>query len=102
MLHSVKLSTAIIAAIRDLAKEMGVHLQSYSDTKVLTETINKNVTFYCEYVKNEYELLSDIAAEGLETYTISLIKAPFSVGCMTFLIIARIYASTLFLLVKPS
>lgn len=68
MLHSVKLSTDIIARIRDLAKEMGVHLQSYSDTKVLTESINKNVTFYCEYVKNECELLPDIAAEGLETY----------------------------------
>lgn len=68
MLHSVKLSTDIIAEIRDLAKEMGVHLQSYSDTKVLTESINKNVTFYCEYVKNECELLPDIAAEGLETY----------------------------------
>ncbi len=68
MLHSVKLSTDIIAQIRDLAKKMGVHIQSYSDTKVLTESINKNVTFYCEYVKNEYELLSDIAAEGLETY----------------------------------
>lgn len=68
MLHSVKLSTDIIAGIRDLAKEMGVHLQSYSDTKVLTESINKNVTFYCEYVKNEYELLPDIAGEGMDTY----------------------------------
>lgn len=68
MLHSVKLSVDIIAPIRDLAKEMGVHLQSYSDTHVLTESINKNVTFYCEYVKNDYKLLPDIAAEGLETY----------------------------------
>ncbi len=68
MLHSVKLSTDIIAGIRDLAKEMGVHLQSYSDAKVLTESVNKNVTFYCEYVKNEYELLPDIAGEGMDTY----------------------------------
>lgn len=68
MLHSVKLSVDIIAQIRDLAKEMGIHLQSYSDTKVLTETVNKNVTFYCDYVKNDYELLPDIAAEGMETY----------------------------------
>ncbi len=68
MLHSTKLSTDIIAKIRDLAKTMGVHLQSYSDTHVLTESINKNVTFYCEYVKNDYELLPDIAAEGLESY----------------------------------
>ncbi len=68
MLHSVKLSMDIIAGIRDLAKEMGVHLQSYSDTHVLTESINKNVTFYCDYVKNKYELLPDIAAKGLETY----------------------------------
>ncbi len=68
MLHSVKLSVDIIAKIRDLAKEMGVHLQSYSDTHVLTESINKNVTFYCEYVKNDYELLPDLATEGRETY----------------------------------
>lgn len=68
MLHSAKLSVDIIAKIRDLAREMNIHLQSYSDTKVLTETINKNVTFYCEYVKNDYDLLPDIAAEGLETY----------------------------------
>lgn len=68
LLHSVKLSVDIIAKIRDLAKEMGVHVQSYSDTHVLTESINKNVTFYCEYVKNDYQLLPDLAAEGLETY----------------------------------
>lgn len=68
MLHSVKLPVDVIAQIRDLAKEMGVHLQSYSDTHVLTESINKNVTFYCEYVKNDYKLLPDLAAEGLETY----------------------------------
>ena len=68
MLHSAKLSLDIIAKIRDLAKAMGLHLQSYSDTKVLTESINKNVTFYCEYVKNDYELLPDIAEEGLESY----------------------------------
>lgn len=68
MLHSVKLSVEIVAKIRDLAKEMGVHLQSYSETKVLSEAENKHVTFYCDYVKMECELLPDIAAEGLETY----------------------------------
>lgn len=68
MLHSVKLSTDIIATVRDIAKEMGVHLQSYSETTVLSETVNKHVTFYSEYVKMDYEILPDIAAEGLESY----------------------------------
>ena len=68
MLHSVKLSVDLVAQIRDLAKEMGVHIQSYSDTKVLTEHDNETVKFYCSYSKNEYEVLPDIAAKGFETY----------------------------------
>ncbi len=68
MLHSAKLSTDIIAIVRDIAKEMGVHLQSYSETTVLSETVNKHVTFYSEYVKMNYEILPDIAAEGLDSY----------------------------------
>lgn len=68
VLHSVKLPLDVIAQIRDLAKQEGVHLQSYSETKVLSENVNKNVTFYCEYVKMEYDLIPDLASAGLETY----------------------------------
>lgn len=68
LLYSVKLPLDVIAQIRDLAKQEGVHLQSYSETKVLSENENKNVTFYCEYVKMEYDLIPDLAADGLETY----------------------------------
>lgn len=68
MLHSVKLSVEIVGVIRDIAKEMGVHLQSYSETTVLSEAVNSNLTYYCDYVKMNYEILPDIAAKGLETY----------------------------------
>lgn len=68
MLHSAKLSTDIIATVRDIAREMGVHLQSYSETEVLSEAVNKQVIFYCDYVKMNYKILPDIAAEGLDSY----------------------------------
>lgn len=68
MLYSAKISTDVIAKIRNLAKEMNVHLQSYSETRVLSEQITEHLDFYCNYVKMDYQIIPDIAAEGLETY----------------------------------
>lgn len=68
MLYSAKISTDVIAKIRNLAKEMNVHLQSYSETMVLSEQVTKHLEFYCDYVKMDYELIPDIAGEGMDTY----------------------------------
>lgn len=68
MLYSSKLPVELVAPIRDLAKEMNLHIQSYSETKVLTEEINPSVTYYCDYVKIGYDVVADLAAKGLDTY----------------------------------
>ncbi len=68
LLHAVKLSTETIRKIRDIAKEIGIHVQTYSETKVLTETVNRHMTFYCDYVKMDYEVIPDLAKEGMCSY----------------------------------
>lgn len=65
------MSAGLVRLVTDCAHEYGIHIQGYTDTRVLTDRENENLTEYCVLQHLPPDIVPNIAdaleAEGIET-----------------------------------
>lgn len=73
-LCSTKLPLTVVEKVRTITQKMGLHLQSYSDTTLLTESENEELAFYLKWTGMNYSLLSNLATDGPAPYKLLVIN----------------------------
>lgn len=63
VLFSAGLKQELVAKIRDIALQERLHLQSYSETQLLTEAENEELRFYTKWTGMNYKLTQNLALE---------------------------------------
>ena len=63
ILYSAGLNKELVSRICEIAKEQGLHLQSYSETQLLTQEENDELFFYTKWTGMNYKLTPNLALE---------------------------------------
>ncbi len=73
-LHTSGLQQNLVKEIRDLALEAKLHIQSYSDTELLTEAENEELAFYLKWTGMTHQKVQDIATANPTPYKLLVIN----------------------------
>lgn len=74
VLRTSALRPETVRGIRDLAVQAKLHIQSYSDTAILTESENEELLFYLKWTGTTHQKLSDLASGSSNPYKLLVIS----------------------------